>query len=238
MSLEGQVGVITGASAGIGAATARLLHEAGMKLVITARREDRLQALAEELPGVVSIAGDITDPGLAQQLIDKALAEFGQLDVMFNNAGVILATKIEDADIDAICAMVRINTESAFRLMYTALKHFKRVGRGHLINTSSVLGTKVRPTVGAYAGTKFAIEALCESLRLELAKTDILVSCVEPGLVLTELHRDWPVHPKDFMNIQSPLMPADIARCVKFMLEQPKHVRIARMLVLPGEMEL
>ncbi len=238
MSLEGQVAVITGASAGIGAATARLLHDAGMKLLISARREDRLKQMADELPGATWLAGDITDPALPQQLIDKALAEFGQVDVVFNNAGVILRTLIEEADIDAICRMVRINTESAFRLIYTALQHFKQVGKGHLVNTSSILGTKVRPTVGAYAGTKYAIEALSESLRLELAKTDIAVSCVEPGLVLTELHDDWDEHPKDFMGIESPLMPEDVARCVKFVLEQPMHVRIPRLLVTPGEMEL
>lgn len=238
MSLENQVAIITGASAGIGAATARLLHASGMKLVISARREDRLATLASELPGTSYLAGDITDPELPQRLIDQALKEFGQVDVVFNNAGVILRTLIDDADIDEICRMVRINTESAFRLIYTSLKHFKSVGKGHLINTSSILGTKVRPTVGAYAGTKYAIEALSESLRLELAKTDVQVSCVEPGLVLTELHDSWDEHPVDFMKIKSPLLPEDIARCVKFILEQPRHVRIPKMLVTPGEMEL
>jgi len=108
-------------------------------------------------------------------------------------------------------------------------------GAGHLVNTSSILGTKTRPTVGAYAGTKYAIEALSESLRMELAGSDVKVSCVEPGVVMTELHADWAEHPTKMFGIKAPLVPEDIARCVRFILEQPGHVRIPRMMVLPGE---
>ena len=106
------------------------------------------------------------------------------------------------------------------------------------MNTSSVLGTKVRPTAGAYAGTKFAIEALTEALRLELAKTNIGVSCVEPGLVQTDLHREWPVPPAQSLNIPRPLQPEDIARVVRFILEQPDHVRLPRILAVPSDQEL
>lgn len=235
MTLKDQVAIITGASSGIGEAVARDLHEAGMKLLITAQRQDRLAALAGELSGAQFIAGDITEPALPQRLIDHALETFGQCDVVLNNAGVIEATTIAEADVDRICRMVRINVEAAFRLAYLALKHFVKAGCGHLVNTSSILGTKTRPTVGAYAGTKHAIEALSESLRMELAGSDVKVSCVEPGVVMTDLHRDWPQHPTQMFNIKAPLVPADIARCVRFILEQPAHVRIPRMMVLPGE---
>jgi NADP-dependent 3-hydroxy acid dehydrogenase YdfG len=131
--------------------------------------------------------------------------------------------------------MVRVNVESAFRMAYVAMTHFKKAGRGHLINTSSILGTKVRPTAGAYAGTKYAIEALTEALRMEFAGTGVKVSCIEPGLVLTELHDHWKVHPRESMNIKNPLRPEDVARAIRFLLEQPAHVRIPRLMIMPGE---
>lgn len=118
------------------------------------------------------------------------------------------------------------------------MQHFVERNEGHLINVSSVLGTKVRPTAGAYAGTKHAIEALSEALRMEVAATPVRVSCIEPGLVATQLHRDWGVHPTESMGISEPLQPEDVARCVAFMLTQPAHVRIPRMMVLPAEHEV
>jgi NADP-dependent 3-hydroxy acid dehydrogenase YdfG len=238
MSLEGHVAIITGASSGIGAAVARNLYKAGVKSVLTARRSDRLAELAGELGESVYVAGDITDATLPDSLIARAVESFGRCDIVFNNAGVLEAGSIGDIDIDRVCAMVRINVESAFRMAYTALKHFRSVGRGHLITTSSILGTKVRPTAGAYAGTKYAVEALSEALRMEVAGSDIQVSVVEPGLVYTELHDAWEVHPSESMDIPHPLRPEDIARAVRFMLEQPSHVRVPRMLLVPGEQGL
>jgi NADP-dependent 3-hydroxy acid dehydrogenase YdfG len=123
-------------------------------------------------------------------------------------------------------------------MAYVAVKHFKSVGSGFLLNTSSVLGLKVRPTAGAYAGTKFAIEALSEALRLELAKTNIAVACVQPGLVQTELHRHYKVPPALSLNIPRPLQPEDIARVVRFILEQPDHVRLPGVMVVPADQEL
>ena len=238
MELKERVALITGASSGIGKAVARNLREAGMRLVITGRREEPLLALAGELKETVAVAGDITDAALPVLLMEKALSEFGRCDVVFNNAGVIEAAPIDAIDIERICAMVRINVEAAFRMAYTALKHFLTVNSGHLITTSSVLGTKVRVTAGAYAGTKFAVEALTEALRLELVNTPIKVSCVEPGLVVTSLHRHLPVHPKEAFHIEQPLLPEDIARVVRFLLEQPDYVLIPRIMVVPKDQEL
>ena len=238
MDLKDKVAIITGASSGIGRAVASNLNEAGVKFILTGRREDHLAELKDELAYAAVLTGDICQDGMPQSLLAAALDTFGRCDIVFNNAGIIKAGSIDEIDIEDMCYMVRVNVEAAFRMAYVAVKHFKSTGSGYLLNTSSVLGTKVRPTAGAYAGTKFAIEALTEALRLELAKTNIGVSCVEPGLVQTDLHREWPVPPAQSLNIPRPLQPEDIARVVRFILEQPDHVRLPRILAVPSDQEL
>ena len=231
--LAGQVALITGASSGIGDGLARELHAAGMKLVLTARRKERLTALAEELGDCEVVAADIAHPETPQKLIAQSLKRFNRLDVVFNSAGIMFAGTVEESNVDDLCQMIRVNTEAATRMAYEAVKHFQTVNRGHLINVSSILGTKVRPGTGVYAGTKHAIEALSEALRMELAQTPIKVSVIEPGLVGTELQDHFKVHPREVLGIEKPLSPADIARCVRFLLEQPPHVRIPVMMILP-----
>ena len=238
MDLKDKVAIITGASSGIGRAVAHNLNEVGVKFILTGRREDHLTELKDELAHAAILTGDISQHGMPQSLLAGALDTFGRCDIVFNNAGIIKAGSIDDIDIEDMCYMVRVNVEAAFRMAYVAVKHFKSTGSGYLLNTSSVLGTKVRPTAGAYAGTKFAIEALTEALRLELAKTNIGVSCVEPGLVQTDLHRECPVPPAQSLNIPRPLQPEDIARVVRFILEQPDHVRLPRILAVPSDQEL
>ena len=119
--------------------------------------------------------------------------------------------------------------------MHLAVKHFRSRGKGHLVNTGSVLGTKVRAQIGAYAGTKHAVEALSEALRLELAGTGIRITTVEPGLVRTELHRDIPKKAGVLPDVAEPLTPADVARCVMFALDQPPHVNLPRIMLLPRD---
>ena len=233
--LDGQVAIITGASSGIGAGVARELNAAGMKLILTARSAEKLKSLADELGNCEVVAVDISDDTAPQHLVDCAMDRFGRLDVVFNSAGIMYAGLIEDVIIDDLCRMVNVNVEAATRMAYTAVKHFQQTGSGHLINVSSILGTKVRPGTGVYAGTKYAIEALSEALRMEVAKTNVKVSVIEPGVVETELQDHFPVHPKDVLGIANPLQPEDIARCVRFVLEQPPHVRIPVMMVIPGE---
>lgn len=238
MELNGKVAIITGASSGIGRAVARNLNQAGVHLLLVGRRKERLSELKKKLNHAAIFPCDISDPGVPESLLKAVLDAFGGCDIVFNNAGVITTGSIDDIDLEDISYMVRVNVEAAFRMAYVAVKFFKSTGSGFLINTSSLLGTKVRPTAGAYAGTKFAIEALTEALRLELAKTNIGVACVEPGLVQTELHRNWEVHPSQSLNISRPLQPEDIARVVRFILEQPDHVRLPRILAVPADQEL
>jgi NADP-dependent 3-hydroxy acid dehydrogenase YdfG len=170
MELEGKVAVITGASSGIGEGTARELADAGMKLILTARQKQLLDKIAAQLDTeVATIAGDITNESLPQRLIDTAIEKFGSCDVVFNNAGVMIVGKAEDIDLEAVCWMVRINVEAVYRLAIVAMRHMLSQASGYLINTSSILGMKVRQTTGAYAGTKCAVEALTEDLRVQAA---------------------------------------------------------------------
>lgn len=236
--LTGKVAIVTGASSGIGRAVARDLASAGVKLVVAARRAEPLEAIKNGSEHVEIIQGDVTDESLPQALIDKAMRSFGSCDIVVHAAGMLNTGTIEEVDIDEMCRMVRINTEASVRLTYTVMKHFKKAGSGHLVHLSSILGTKTRPGAGVYAGTKYSIEALVESLRMELAGTKIKVSAVQPGVVLTELHNRIPVHPTKSLNITQPLQPEDIAACIRFILTQPDHVRIPVMMVLPGEQSI
>jgi NADP-dependent 3-hydroxy acid dehydrogenase YdfG len=115
------------------------------------------------------------------------------------------------------------------------LKYFRRVGQGHLINTSSVMGGKVRETAGAYSGTKHAVEALAEALRLELAGSAIKVSCIAPGLVTSELHRDNEIPPAVERNIDRPLAPSEVADAIVYAAQQPPHVNVSRLLLMPQD---
>jgi len=236
MELEGKVAVITGASSGIGDGVARELANAGMKLVLTSRRKELLDKLAAQLDTETAVlAGDITDESLPQRLIDTAAQTFGSCDVVFNNAGVMIVGSAKDIDLEAVCRMVRVNVEAVYRLAIVAMRHLVSAGGGYLINTSSILGTKVRQTTGAYAGTKYAVEALTEDLRMQAAGTGVRVCALEPGLVETHLQDHFPVHPKDMLDIEALVQPADIGRAIRFILEQPDHVAIPRILVMPTD---
>lgn len=240
MDLKGAVGIITGASSGIGRASAKLLSETGASLVVTARRRDMLERLVGDLSGeAVAVAGDIVDPALPQTLIDSALAQFGRLDFVFSNAGIMNIGSVDETVAEDMTAMIRVNYEAAVRMAYAALKVFKPQGRGDLITTSSILGLKVRPTVGVYAGTKFAVEAFTDSLRMELAGTGVRVMVIEPGYTSTELQSHWtPAQREMLKSIARPVQPVEIARAVRFMLEQPDHVVIPRLLMVPVDQTL
>ncbi|HEY9568671.1 MAG TPA: SDR family oxidoreductase [Thalassobaculum sp.] len=234
MTLAGRVAVITGATSGIGLATAEALSARGVKLVLHGRRREILEAHAARLPDCAVLAGDVGDPDTAGRLVALALERFGRMDIAFSNAGLIASGPAETIDLDALSEMIRVNVDAAFRFAYTAVRHMKPAGGGHLLMTGSVLGTKVRPNAGGYCATKFAVEALCEALRMELAGSGVKVSVVEPGLVRTDLHRDYAVRPEVAQGIPEPLLPEDVARAVVFALEQPAHVLVPRVMVLPA----
>jgi NADP-dependent 3-hydroxy acid dehydrogenase YdfG len=231
MKIIEKICLVTGASSGIGYAIAKYLHGEKYRIVATARRIDRLRQLnIEDI-----LTGDLCNYDFQNSILNYIIAQYGKCDYLFNCAGTIEVGSIEEIDIDKMTSMLRLNVEATFRLTYKFLKLFKKQGFGHIINISSVLGTKVRTTAGAYSATKFAIEALSEALRMELTGTNIKITCIEPGLVMTELHNDWPVHPKESMNIKEPLSVENIIEIVKFILKQPDHVRIPKLMILPKD---
>lgn len=229
--LRGRTAVITGASSGIGAATARRLHALGMQVFVTARRAERLAALVEELgpDRAACLAGDVDDPTLAAQVLDAASARFGRCDVVVNNAAAFVVGPVEKLDADRVAALARTNVEAAYRVAFEAISRFKAQGGGDLVNLSSISGTKVaRAGIGWYAGTKHALEALSESLRMECADTGVRVCCIEPGMTQTEIFGE------PITSISRPLDPDDVARTIAFVLESPPHVSIPRLMVLPS----
>jgi NADP-dependent 3-hydroxy acid dehydrogenase YdfG len=232
MDLHGKVMIITGASSGIGAATARRLNEKGMKFVLTARSEDKLAALSEDLDDSMYVVGDMVEPEMPVKLLEGALQRYGSVDVVFNNAGIMHLGGVDEVDIDDLCHMVRLNVEAVVRMSYVMVRHMKAQGGGFLINTSSLAGIKTFPLIGPYNGTKFAVEALTDSLRMELAGSGVKVAAIEPGRTKTELFSHWPEE-KRFRPEDGLIEAGDIARCIEFILEQPDDVLIPRLLVVP-----
>lgn len=233
MELQNKVAIVTGASSGIGKAIVQELDKAGMKLILTARSHDKLQELAKSLQQATFLAGEITDPILPEQLVELALTQFGQLDVVVNNAGMMTVGSIADVDLEAICQMVRLNVEAVYRMSYTALRQFQKAGDGFLINLSSISGLKTGARYAAYNGTKHAIEAFTDALRVELAGSGIKVAAIAPGTVDTSLYDRWNETDKDWIMSGGALQPEDIAKSIRFVLEQPSHVLIPRLLVVP-----
>ena len=129
-SLQGKVGIVTGATSGIGLAGAEAMSAAGMKLVLAGRRAEILQEHTGRLPDCIAVPGEITEPSTADSLFQAALSQFGAVDVVFNNAGLIHTGPIEEVDVDEVCAMVRVNVEAAFRIAYLAMKQFRSAGAG------------------------------------------------------------------------------------------------------------
>ncbi|MGH2743365.1 MAG: SDR family oxidoreductase [Thermoleophilaceae bacterium] len=218
--------VITGASTGIGAATARRAAEFGYRLVLAARSEDRLATLAEELGGdenAIAARCDVSDWDDQQALVATALDRFGRLDAYFANAGFGAQRGFLEESVEHWKSMIDTNVLGAALSIRASLGHFREQNRGHLILTSSIAGR--RPLPGSlYSATKFAVTAMGHALRAEVADTDIKVTLIEPGMVDTPFFENRPT---------GALEADDIARAVMFALTQPPHVDVNEILVRP-----
>lgn len=232
---------ITGASSGIGAATARLLGERGARLVLGARRTDRLDQLADELGAdgvsVRIVATDVTRREDLDQLVALAVNEFGRLDVLVSNAGISKIGPVADGDVDGWSAMIDVNLRGVLYGIAAAAPVFKRQGRGHFVTTVSTAGLKIVPDMAVYAATKNAVRTVMEALRQESADGVIRTTSISPGFVRTELDGsiDDPTLRAQIRSQMDTfgLAPEAVARAIAFAIEQPHDVEIGDITIRP-----
>jgi NADP-dependent 3-hydroxy acid dehydrogenase YdfG len=241
-SLDGKVAVVTGASSGIGEATVRALSAEGAAVVAGARRKERLDGLVEEVTRnggkAIAVGCDVTDERQAHALVDRAIEQFGRIDVLVNNAGVMLLSKVEKGLSGEWRRMFDVNVLGLLYATDAAVGAMKRRGGGHVVNVSSVAGRKTRPTGGVYSGTKFAVNAISEALRQELLEDGIRVTVVEPGAVATELTdhiTDEEVREGLKQRRIEPLRSEDIANAIAYAVVQPQRVSVNEILIRPTQ---
>lgn len=244
--LEGKVAIVTGASSGIGEATAIALAAEGAKVAIAARRGDRLAALAKRIADsggkALPIATDITDETQANNLIHQTNAELGRVDILVNNAGVALTGNIGGGNTAEWRQMFDVNVFGVLYTTHAVLPVFKAQGGGHIVNISSVAGRIARAGVGIYNATKWGVNAISESLRQEVLNDNIRVTIIEPGLVETEInnHVTDPVAKKNVeerLKAITPLQSEDIAAAIAYAVTQPPHVNVNEILIRPTQQE-
>ncbi len=245
-NIAGKVVVITGASSGLGEATARLLAAEGASVVLGARRVERLRALADELTGkrgrALAVATDVSDPEQVKALVDAAVREYGRIDVLINNAGIMPQAPLERLKIDEWDRMIDVNIKGVLYGIAAALPHMQRQKGGHIINVSSVAGHKVGPGFTVYAATKHAVRALSEGLRQEVKPYNIRTTVISPGAVATELPESGtePDVAERLLKFYADVaIPAEsFARAVAFAVGQPEEVDINEILFRPTRQEL
>ena len=244
-NIEGKVVVITGASSGLGEATARLLAAEGASVVLGARRADRIQALAGELTArggkALAVPTDVTHADQVKRLVDTAVQAYGRIDVMINNAGLMPHSPLERLKIDDWDRTIDVNIKGVLYGIAAALPYMQQQKAGHIINVSSVAGHKVRPGAAVYAATKHAVLALSEALRMEVKPYNIRTTVISPGAVATELP-DSITEPDIAESVRKGYqiaLPADsFARAVVFAMSQPDDVDINEILFRPTRQEL
>ena len=245
-NIEGKVVVITGASSGLGEATARHLSAQGATVVLGARRTDRIEALAGELSAsggkALAIATDVTHCDQVKRLVDAGAQTYGRIDVMINNAGLMPQAPLERLKIDEWERMIDVNIKGVLYGIAAALPHMKRQKAGHFINVSSVAGHKVGQGFAVYAATKYAVRALSEGLRQEVKPYNIRTTVISPGAVATELP-NTATDPDSADRVRKfyadVAIPADsFARAAAFAISQPEEVDINEILFRPTRQEL
>ncbi|SCL34556.1 NADP-dependent 3-hydroxy acid dehydrogenase YdfG [Micromonospora pallida] len=239
-TLEGKVVLVTGASSGIGRATALALSKAGARVAVGARRADRLQSLTQDAPGeMLALELDVTDRQSVQDAVAATVERFGALDVLVNNAGVMLSGPILGADTTEWTRMVETNLLGSMYAVHAALPHLLR-SRGAVVQISSTSGRAASAASGVYAATKFGVTAFSEALRQEVTAQGVRVVVIEPGFVATELtsHLTDPAMQaaaKNMAESMRTLQAEDIAGAVVYALTQPEHVAVNEILIRPTD---
>jgi len=243
-SLTGKVALITGASSGIGEATAIAMAQAGAAVALGARRTDRLELLAARLRNdgarVLTLELDVNDEGACAWAVQRTRSELGGLDILVNSAGLMLLGPIIDADTEDWRRMIFTNVLGLMYMTHAAVQGMAEQGSGEIVNISSVAGRQARSGAGVYNASKWAVNAFSESLRQEVTERGVRVSLVEPGAVATEL-TDHITHPQSKQGAEQmygsmrALQAEDIARAIVYVVTQPAHVAINEILVRPTD---
>ena len=245
-NIQGKVVVITGASSGLGEATARELSAQGATVVLGARRVDRIKSLADELTRrggkALAVPTDVIHSEQVKKLVDGAVQAYGRIDVMINNAGLMPQSPLERLRIDEWDRMIDVNIKGVLYGIAAALPYMKQQKSGHIINVSSVAGHKVRAGGAVYAATKHAVLALSEGLRQEVKPCNIRTTVISPGAVATELPNSIsePDVAEGFQKFYEEFaIPSDsFARAVAFAISQPEDVDVNEILFRPTRQEL
>jgi NADP-dependent 3-hydroxy acid dehydrogenase YdfG len=248
--LSGTVALVTGASSGIGEATALALAAEGAAVAIAARRRDRLQRLADQIGGsdrALILETDVTDEDRVREMVARTVAEFARLDILVNNAGVMLLGPIVAAPTEEWRRMVQLNLLGLFYCTHAGLPHLLQAAASaprhvaDVVNISSVAGRVARPGFGVYNATKFGVGAFSEALRQEVTARHVRVTIVEPGVVATELVGHNRPEMQQVMGqtfgAMEPLHSEDIADAVVYAVTRPRHVVLNELLVRPTEQE-
>jgi NADP-dependent 3-hydroxy acid dehydrogenase YdfG len=242
-SLHDKTVLVTGASAGIGQATARLLAASGAAVIVTARRADRLEALCSEIEAAggraLAVAADASSHDEVRAAVQAGVAAFGPVDMLINNAGIMKLAPIVENDVEAWSRMIDVNLKGSLYFLSETLPGMIEQGRGHIVNVGSVAGRRPFPGATVYAATKFAVRALSWGLHLELGNAHgIRVTDIQPGFVSTEILADdevtrtaWDDAWKDRRTLQ----PEDVARTIEFAVTAPDHVSVSELLVRPTD---
>ncbi|HWJ29973.1 MAG TPA: SDR family oxidoreductase [Flavisolibacter sp.] len=244
-NIEGKVIVITGASSGLGEAATRLLADQGAKVVLAARRTERLEKITEDIQSKGGAATyrtvDVRKLEQVKQVVDYAVNLHGRIDVMLNNAGVMPLSPLEELKLDEWNRMVDINIKGVLNGIAAALPYFKKQKAGHFINVSSVNGHKAGPGSAVYSATKAAVLALSEGLRLEVKPYNVRTTVISPGAVATELRNS--ISDKEYLaGIDKAYKDIDIpatsfADMISFAISQPDYVDINEILFRPVKQE-
>lgn len=244
VDLTGKVAIVTGASSGIGEATARQLAAAGVKVALVARRKDRLTALEKSIKQnggtAVVIQADVTDKKKCQAVVDKVIDTWGQLDILINNAGVMLIGPVSELPIENWEQMIQLNQLGLLYMTRASLSYLTKA-RGHIVNISSVAGRTTNQGSSVYNMTKWGVNAFTDALRKELvdAKAHVRTTLIEPGAVATELQsHNTPATQKKLkerFGYIKILEPEDIAAGILYAVSQPHHVNVNEILIRPTE---
>jgi ribitol 2-dehydrogenase len=239
-SLRGKSVLVTGASSGIGRASARAFAREGMRVALTARSSEKLNSLSSELGSeTIVLPADLTEPDQVDWVIDSAITRLGRLDALFLNAGVYIAGDVADGDPDDWDQLLMLNVNSVFRAIRRVLPHMRHNKGGDILVTSSISAHQIIPFEPVYGASKHAVNAFLYALRRQVIGDNIRIGSIAPGTVLNEL---WgftdPAEIEDKVAARAGLRSEDISDVAVFMLSRPSHVAIRDVVVLPQALDL